>query len=250
MSSLIVGVGDLQVSRARATAKPSFATDGREDGTGFVTLVTYALGSCISVTVYDPVAEVGGLLHYMLPDSALDPKRAEERPAMFADVGIPLLFRSCYKLGAEKQRMLVYGAGGAQVSGACDPFGIGKRNQLALKKILWKAGVILRGESLGGSLSRTVRLDLATGRVSLRIGADPDQCVYDPVGRGGGRAAAPAAAARTGSREPCTYGTSSAGADDPGKGVTGTAVSMQHRSQGDLPASVGVPTAKQYLRQS
>ena len=189
MSSLIVGVGDLQVSRSRVTLDSRGSIDAREagkdGGAASVTLITYALGSCISVTVFDPVAQVGGLLHYMLPDSALDLAKAEERPAMFADTGIPLLFRSCYKLGAEKQRMLVYGAGGAQVSGACDPFGIGKRNQLALKKILWKAGVILRGESLGGSLSRTVRLDLATGRISLRVGADADQCVYDPTTREG-----------------------------------------------------------------
>ena len=180
MKCLIVGVGDLQVSRAYIAADARSFSGSIKAESSSVTLITYALGSCISVSVFDPVAQVGGLLHYMLPDSTLDPARAEERPAMFADVGIPMLFRSCYKLGAEKKRMQVYGAGGAQVSGACDPFAIGKRNQLALKKILWKAGVILRGESLGGSLSRTVRLDLATGRVCLSIGAEADQCVYDP----------------------------------------------------------------------
>ncbi len=242
MNSLVVGVGDVQVSRARRGVGLEAAADGRENAPGSVTLITYALGSCIGVTVYDPVAEVGGMLHYMLPDSALDPKRAEERPAMFADVGIPLLFRSCYKLGAEKQRMLVYGAGGAQVSGACDPFGIGKRNQLALKKILWKAGVILRGESLGGSLSRTVRLDLGTGQVSLRMGADPDQCVYDPCTREAGRPAG--AAARTAGKEAGGSGPSAAA----GMGLPAALSAV--RPQGSQSACAGAPMTKQSMRQS
>ena len=67
-----------------------------------VTLVTHALGSCIGVTVYDPVARVGGMIHYMLPESKMDHKKAKETPLMFADTGIPLLFKACYKIKAEK----------------------------------------------------------------------------------------------------------------------------------------------------
>ena len=65
-------------------------------------LIIHALGSCIGVAVYDPMVKVEGLLHFMLPDSSLDSKKAKKKPAMFADTGIPLLFKSCYKLGAEK----------------------------------------------------------------------------------------------------------------------------------------------------
>ncbi len=54
-------------------------------------LATYALGSCIGLSVYDPKAAVGGLLHYMLPDSAIDPARSRQNPYMFADTGIPKL---------------------------------------------------------------------------------------------------------------------------------------------------------------
>ncbi len=75
-------------------------------------LVTYALGSCICLAVYDPQAKVGGLLHFMLPDSSLDAAKAKETPAMFADTGIPLLFKSCYAQGAEKKRMIVKVAAG------------------------------------------------------------------------------------------------------------------------------------------
>ena len=55
-------------------------------------LVTYALGSCIAVTLHDNVSRVGGLLHLMLPESNLDTARAQSNPYMFANTGIPLLF--------------------------------------------------------------------------------------------------------------------------------------------------------------
>jgi chemotaxis protein CheD len=153
MSSLVVGIGDCLVS------------DDPES-----VLVTYALGSCIAVLIYDPVTNVGGLLHYMLPESSLDENKARERPYMFADTGIPLLFQSAYRLGAVKSRLDVAVLGGAQVMDTSETFNIGKRNHLALRKIFWKAGVLVRHEDVGGTLSRTVRLEIASGRVVLRHG--------------------------------------------------------------------------------
>jgi len=132
------------------------------------TLVTYALGSCVAVAIHDPVARVGGLLHYMLPESGINPAKAQENPYMFADTGIPLLFRRCYELGADKRRLTVCVAGGAQVMDEAGIFNIGKRNYLALRKILWKAGVLIRSEAVGGVTSRSVWLNVDSGRVWLR----------------------------------------------------------------------------------
>ena len=151
MRPVIVGISDCQLSR-----------DPEE------VLVTYALGSCIAVMVYDPAARVGGLLHIMLPDSSIDPDRGRQRPFMFADTGVPLLFRQSYELGADKRRMIVRIAGGAQMMDEGGVFDIGRRNQLAVRKILWKAGVLIESEAVGGNLSRTVRLDMAAGTVWLR----------------------------------------------------------------------------------
>jgi chemotaxis protein CheD len=131
-------------------------------------LITYALGSCVGVAIYDPVAQVGGLLHYMLPESNIDEEKARTQPYMFADTGIPLLFRRTYELGADKRRLVVNIAGGAHVMDDAGIFNIGKRNALTLRKILWKAGVLIHSESIGGSVSRTVRLEMGTGRVWLR----------------------------------------------------------------------------------
>jgi chemotaxis protein CheD len=153
MSSLVVGIGDCLVS-----------DDPKS------TLITYALGSCIAVVIHDPVTNVGGLLHYMLPESILDENKARQRPYMFADTGIPLLFQNAYRLGAVKSRLDVTVLGGAQVMDISETFNIGKRNHLALRKIFWKAGVLVRHEDVGGTLSRTVRLEIASGRVVLRHG--------------------------------------------------------------------------------
>jgi len=131
-------------------------------------LVTYSLGSCIGVTVWDPVVRVGGMLHYMLPDSSISPDKARQNPAMFADTGLPLLFRAAYKLGAEKKRLVVKVAGGSQLLDDNGTFNIGKRNYLILRKIFWKNGIMIHGEHVGGSLSRTMRLDLCTGAVTIR----------------------------------------------------------------------------------
>jgi len=131
-------------------------------------LVTYALGSCIALLIHDPLAGVGGLLHFMLPESGLDRQKAEQNPFMFADTGIPLLFRNAYREGADKHRLMVMAVGGAQVMDPGGVFNIGKRNHVAMRKILWKAGVLVHAEEVGGSLSRTVRLDVASGRVLLR----------------------------------------------------------------------------------
>ncbi len=136
------------------------------------TVVTYSLGSCVGVCIYDPVARVGGILHFMLPESKLSPEKAAQRPYMFADVGIPLLFHEAYRLGASKGRIVVKAAGGAQVLDPAGLFNIGKRNILALRKILWQNGVMLGATALGGTVNRTMSLDLGTGLVLLKTSGE------------------------------------------------------------------------------
>jgi chemotaxis protein CheD len=133
-------------------------------------ITTHALGSCVGLLIYDPVVRVGGLLHYMLPDSAMDKERAHQKPFMFADTGIPLLFHTAYKSGARKERMQVTALGGAQILGTNDSFSIGKRNLMSLRKILWKAGVMLHHEEVGGTSPRTARLEIATGKILVSFG--------------------------------------------------------------------------------
>jgi chemotaxis protein CheD len=158
MSLHVVGIGDCKVS------------NDPED-----ILITHALGSCIAVMIHDPVAKVAGLLHYMLPESILDPAKAKLKPFMFADTGIPELFHSTYALGGVKSRLIVMAAGGAQMLDPNGTFNIGKKNQLAMRKIFWKAGVLVRKEEIGGTASRTVRIEVGTGKVLLRTAGAGEQ---------------------------------------------------------------------------
>lgn len=152
MGNVTVGIAEMQV------------TNDRED-----VLVTYALGSCLGLATFDPVAGVAGLLHCMLPLSKLDPDKARLSPCMFVDTGVPELFEASYRLGARKERMIVKAAGCSQILDDQGHFKIGERNYTVLRKILWKNNVLLQHEDVGGGLSRTMYLDVATGAVSLRV---------------------------------------------------------------------------------
>ncbi len=150
--NIIVGVSDMKVSN-----------------NSDATIITYSLGSCIGVAIYDPVVNVGGLLHYMLPESKLDKDKAAKNPFMFADSGIPRLFKEAYRLGAKKQRMRVIIAGGAQVLDQKGFFNIGKRNHMAVRKIFWKNNVMTDFEDVGGNVNRTIRLIVKTGEMRLKV---------------------------------------------------------------------------------
>jgi chemotaxis protein CheD len=130
-------------------------------------LVTYALGSCIAVIVYDPGLRVGGMIHYMLPMSETSPEKAKERPAMFADTGIPLLFHTMYEMGCRKANLIVKAAGGGALYDDHGHFAIGQRNYTILRKMFWKAGIMIAAEDIGGAKSRTTRLFVATGRCTI-----------------------------------------------------------------------------------
>ena len=130
-------------------------------------LVTYALGSCIAVMVHDPVRKAAGMIHYMLPLSETSLEKAKVRPAMFADTGIPLLFQSLYALGAKKRDLVVKVAGGGALYDDKGLFSIGKRNYTVMRKMFWKAGVIVTAEDVGGAKSRTARLHVDSGRCTV-----------------------------------------------------------------------------------
>lgn len=149
---IIVGIADMKVSNC-------------QEGM----LITYSLGSCIGVVIWDPVAKVGGLLHYMLPESSLDKVKAEAKPYMFADTGIPRLFKEAYALGASKSRIVVKIAGASQLMDSSGFFNIGKRNYTALRKIFWKNKVMVAKEDVGGMVNRTISLDLKTGKTQLKV---------------------------------------------------------------------------------
>jgi chemotaxis protein CheD len=132
-------------------------------------LITYSLGSCIGIAIHDPVARVGGILHFMLPESSLDPDKAQTNPFMFCDTGLPTLFKTAYAMGAKKRRIKVVVVGGAQVLDQQGFFNIGKRNYMAIRRMLWKNNMMIDYEDVGGMVNRTLKMAVGDGRVWLKI---------------------------------------------------------------------------------
>ncbi len=143
-------------------------SDGRVSNDPMDVMATYSLGSCIGVCLYDPAVHVGGMLHYQLPSSMMDAKRAEENPMMFADTGMNILMRELLALGANRKRMRVKIAGGAAMDNGPKGFDIGKRNYLALKKILWQNSMFVDAEDVGGASARNLYMNMASGAVTVR----------------------------------------------------------------------------------
>ncbi len=147
MSELIrVGMADYKVGRAPAS------------------LISYGLGSCVGVTLYDSSMKVGGLLHIMLPDSTQ--ARSNENPAKFADTGIPLMLKEIIALGAVRSRVVAKIAGGSQMfkfANATDIMRVGERNSQAVKVVLKDLNIRIIADDTGGNYGRTVELHLDTG---------------------------------------------------------------------------------------
>jgi chemotaxis protein CheD len=159
MGQVILGVGDYDTSNSPG-----------ED------IKTFALGSCVSAIFLDPKTKTVGMVHIALPDSAINKTKAAEKPGYFADTAIPVLLRQMIKFGCDKRGkgMIIKLCGGANVMDTNDTFQIGKRNALAIKKILWSYGMGAVAEDLGGSFSRTVTVSVSTGQVNLSSPGKPN----------------------------------------------------------------------------
>lgn len=132
-------------------------------------LVTYSLGSCAGLSLYDPVAGVGGLIHCMLPLSKIDREKAKANPQMFVDTGVPDLLQNMFNLGAQRKRIIAKVAGCAQLLDEKKLFRIGERNYTVLRKVLWKNDILIAAEDIGGSIPRTMFLYMETGVTILKI---------------------------------------------------------------------------------
>jgi len=150
--SAIVGISEMRVS----------------DDPGEV-LVTYALGSCVGLTLFDPVTRAGGLLHSMLPLSKIDPAKAARNPQMFVDTGVSALLQALFDRGAQRKNLVAKVAGASNIMDANGVFNIGERNHRLLRKVLWKNDILVSGEDVGGSSPRTMYLHMGTGKTVLKV---------------------------------------------------------------------------------
>ncbi len=160
MALKIIGIGEI----------------GYSNGAGD-TIKTMGLGSCIAVIFYAPKLNLVGMAHVALPDSTIASDRAKKLPGYFADTAIPLLVKKFKAAGVTKRSELVIKlAGGASIMDPNGVFNIGKRNILAIRKILWQNRLGAIAEDVGKNFSRTVWTEAATGKVFI---SSPRKGVYE-----------------------------------------------------------------------
>jgi chemotaxis protein CheD len=132
-------------------------------------LVTVGLGSCVGVSLYDPVFKVGGLLHIMLPKSS--EIKFHKNKAKFADTAIPMALRDMVELGAQKINIVAKLAGGAKMFSFISfeqTKHIGERNVIAAAEALKAEGIAVVAMDTGGNMGRTMKLDTSTGKVIVK----------------------------------------------------------------------------------
>ncbi len=160
MKTILLGIGDIGISK-----------DPTE------TLKTCALGSCVAVIILNPSVRAAAMAHIALPNSGTNPIKAREKPGYYADTGIPALLKQMHNLSTNgaKRDLFVKLVGGARIMDPKNTFNIGKRNVLAIKKILWSYGLGVIAEDTGGTISRTVIVPLNTGKVIISSPGMPEK---------------------------------------------------------------------------
>ncbi|MGN1350234.1 MAG: chemotaxis protein CheD [Anaerovoracaceae bacterium] len=147
---LKVGIADLKVART-------------EEG-----LITYALGSCIGICLYDAGTRIAGMVHIMLPQ----PGGKVDNRAKYATTGIPELIQQMVAAGASKTRLTAKIAGGAKmfaVNGTNTAIGeIGQRNAAMVRQVLKQNGIRILGEDCGLDYARTMSVFRADGSVHIK----------------------------------------------------------------------------------
>jgi chemotaxis protein CheD len=136
-------------------------------------LITYALGSCIGICLYDKEIRLGALVHIMLP---INMEAGRTNTMKYADTGLKETIRQMELRGAKRARLTAKIAGGAKMFdvGGSALGNIGQRNIESVKLNLKKAGVRLIKEDVGGTLARTLLFDVVTGNGTVRCFGRPE----------------------------------------------------------------------------
>jgi chemotaxis protein CheD len=150
MAQKVIGIADLAV--------------GKEGDT----LVTYALGSCVGVSLWDADKKQGGLVHIMLPSSR-ENSNPQDNYRKFADTGIQELIQSLGLIGSPKAKLVAKIAGGAKMFATNNSlFNIGERNVEQVKRYLQLMRIPLKAHDTGLDYGRTVFFHCDTGILEVK----------------------------------------------------------------------------------
>lgn len=138
-------------------------------------LVTYGLGSCVGLGMWDPELHIAAMAHIMLPDSRQPRTRQEVNPAKFADTAVKAMLDHFPQLGVPIGRLQAKLVGGANMfafpgrnGGSEGALNIGQRNVNAVKDKLREFKIPIVGEDTGGSQGRSVEYYADSGLMHIR----------------------------------------------------------------------------------
>lgn len=137
-----------------------------------MTLVAPHLGSCLGVAVFSPTLKKVAMVHCLLPLAKADPEKAKENPYMYVDTGVSSLLQEFMSKGIPKSELVIYVAGGGNINDDNGVFEIGKNNFAVLRKLLWKNGLLIKGECVGGNSSKTIFVSPSDGKARVKIGSE------------------------------------------------------------------------------
>ncbi len=143
-------------------------TAGMKIGKKGDVLMTYALGSCLGLMLYDPEVCIGGMLHAMLPSSKINLEKAKENPFMFVDTGVPEMLSQLTDAGVKKTRLVIKVAGCASPLGGSKSFDVAKRNYAVLEQVFFKNNIQVDARAIGGTDNLTVLFNVSTGSISIK----------------------------------------------------------------------------------
>jgi len=150
MKRLIVGIADAKISKSPADE-----------------LITFSLGSCLGITLYDPVLRIGAMIHSMLPDEAIDSGK-NFNPYKYVNSGLPLVLGKLFAMGVAKDNLKIKVAGGAQILDSNSFFNIGARNFEMLREVLREHNLRIHNRDVGDMVNRTVILQMSDGNVKVK----------------------------------------------------------------------------------
>lgn len=128
-------------------------------------LIVTVLGSCVSVCLRDPVARIGGMNHFMLPDRAESSSLLSE-PARYGAHAMEMLINNLLSMGAQRSRLeaKTFGAGRV-LPGMSD---VGARNAKFALEYLERERIPVKASDVGGEHARKVYMFVETGRVLVK----------------------------------------------------------------------------------
>lgn len=134
------------------------------------TIKTFALGSCVAITLYSPLKKAAGMVHIALPYAVVSNEDDRLKPCYYATSAVPFIINKiCSEFGCLKGDLRINIFGGAESLREDDVFRIGQRNTDIVKKMLNELNLLYDASETGGTCSRTLSMDVETGKIKVYL---------------------------------------------------------------------------------